>query len=227
MTDVRGPSERRPSASAAERLRGASLPEGDPSWFDPTQDAILTPGRLRGLVHPIRLQLLTLLQDEGPATASQLGRRIGHSSGVTSYHLRILAQHGFVDEDAERGNGRDRYWRSHYRATHFTFRSTEDPGDAETVELAEQFMRMVADTYYERMVRYVDTLVERRAELSHLPWTLSTKALRLSEEEARELARDVMRLLEHYDRRDVPERDGAVDATFQFQMLPDDDPVRS
>jgi len=227
MTDVRGSSDRTAAASAAERLRGASLPEGDPSWFDPKQDAILTPGRLRGLVHPIRLQLLTLLQEEGPATASQLGRRIGHSSGVTSYHLRILAQHGFVDEDAELGNGRDRYWRSHYRATHFTFRSTEDPGDEETVELAEQYMRMVVDTYYERMVRFVDTLVERRAELPHLPWTLSTKSLHLTEDEARELARDVMHLLERYDRRDVAEREGAIDATFQFQMLPDDDPVRS
>src|SRR5262245_51738058 len=206
-------------------LGGASLPEGPPDWFDPTRDAILTPRRLHGLVHPIRLRLLTLLQADGPATASQLGRRVGHSSGVTSYHLRILAEHGFVDEDTERGNGRDRYWRSHYRATHFTFRSTDDPGDAETVELAEQYMRMVIDGYYERMVRFVDSIVDRREELRHAPWTLSTQSLRLTPDEARELARDVRRLLQRYDREHAGERPDAVDATFQYQMLPDDAPT--
>jgi DNA-binding transcriptional ArsR family regulator len=44
-------------------------------------------------------------------TASQLARRLGETSGATSYHLRVLAKHGLIEEDVERGNGRDRWWR--------------------------------------------------------------------------------------------------------------------
>jgi len=65
---------------------------------------------LKGLTHPLRAQLLEVLSALGPATASQLGERLGESSGATSYHLRILEKHGFVQEDATRGTGRERYW---------------------------------------------------------------------------------------------------------------------
>src|SRR5688572_20711916 len=106
---------------------GASLPGGFPEWFDPDRDHMLTPRRLKGLLHPIRVKLLNLLEADGPATASQLGRRIGESSGVTSYHLRILAEHDFIEDDPERSNGRDRWWKPKYRGTAFTFRSPDDP----------------------------------------------------------------------------------------------------
>lgn len=65
--------------------------------------------QLRALAHPLRLQLLQVLSAEGPATASQLGRRLGESSGATSYHLRALHRAGMV-EDAEQRNGRERWW---------------------------------------------------------------------------------------------------------------------
>lgn len=67
---------------------------------------------LKALAHPLRVRLYDLLADEGPATASQLAARLGESSGTTSYHLRQLAKHGFIIEDEERGNRRDRWWRS-------------------------------------------------------------------------------------------------------------------
>jgi DNA-binding transcriptional ArsR family regulator len=65
--------------------------------------------QLRALAHPLRLELLQVLSAEGPATASQLGRRLGESSGATSYHLRALHRAGMV-EDAEQRNGRERWW---------------------------------------------------------------------------------------------------------------------
>ncbi|MFD4635173.1 ArsR/SmtB family transcription factor [Streptomyces sp. NPDC058284] len=66
---------------------------------------------LRGLAHPLRMRLLTSLGVEGPATASQLAARLGESSGATSYHLRQLAEYGFVEDDPDRGKGRERWWR--------------------------------------------------------------------------------------------------------------------
>jgi DNA-binding transcriptional ArsR family regulator len=220
-----------PSADGSGRelpIEGATLPEGWPQWFDPTRDALLTPRRLRGLVHPIRLRLLTLLQEEGPATASQLGRRIGQSSGVTSYHLRILADHGFIDEATDRGNGRDRWWRSRYRTTAFTVRSPDDPLDAEGVEVAEQYVRMVVDNHYARMVGYVDSFMERGEQLAALPWGFADAQIRLTFDEARALSADVNRLVERYRRGPTAgpdERTDGVDAIFMFQMLPDDQPT--
>ncbi|KQX42866.1 ArsR family transcriptional regulator [Devosia sp. Root436] len=72
---------------------------------------------LKALTHPLRLRMLGLLRIEGPATASGLAARLGLNSGATSYHLRQLAQHGFIEEDAARGSQRDRWWRARHEAT--------------------------------------------------------------------------------------------------------------
>ena len=211
----------RPAGQAAP----APPPGGWPSWFDPARDVMLTPRRLRGLVHPFRVRLLYLLETDGPATASQLGRRIGQSSGVTSYHLRMLADLGFVEDDPQRGNGRDRWWRSTHRYTAFTFRSPEDPGDAESMRLAEQYMGLVAQTHHQRMTAYVDTLSGRLVELRTLPWTFSANAIELTHDEARTLAAQVLALVQLYRREPGQEpRDDAARAVFQFQLLPDDQP---
>ncbi len=66
---------------------------------------------LSGLAHPLRVALFQQLTQHGPATATQLGERLGESSGSTSYHLRQLERFGFVETDPERGNGRERWWR--------------------------------------------------------------------------------------------------------------------
>lgn len=58
----------------------------------------------------MRFRLLELLR-EGPSTASRLGRRLGESRGLTSYHLRILARAGAIVEDASLGTRRERWWR--------------------------------------------------------------------------------------------------------------------
>jgi DNA-binding transcriptional ArsR family regulator len=66
---------------------------------------------LRALAHPLRVELLEHLRFEGPATASALARRLGESSGATSYHLRQLAKHGFIEEDERPTHGLERWWR--------------------------------------------------------------------------------------------------------------------
>jgi DNA-binding transcriptional ArsR family regulator len=68
------------------------------------------PGALRALAHPLRLRLLDQLRFAGPATATTLAARLGESSGATSYHLRQLARHGFIEEDLGRGSRRERWW---------------------------------------------------------------------------------------------------------------------
>jgi DNA-binding transcriptional ArsR family regulator len=200
-------------------------PGGWPASLDPTRDLVLTPRRLRGLVHPIRVRLLHLLETDGPATASQLARRIGESSGTTSYHLRILADLGFVEDDPDHGNGRDRWWRVPYRSSAFSFRSPDDPVDAETIGLATEYMRLSVEALHRRMVSFVNTLPDRVEELATLPWTFSESSIEVTHEEARALSAEIHAVVQRFRREPgaQPRGDGAQRAVLQFQMLPEEE----
>ena len=72
---------------------------------------------LRALAHPDRLRILGVLRVEGPTTATALAKRFGLNSGATSYHLRQLHAHGFIDPADDLGNRRERWWRSRHEST--------------------------------------------------------------------------------------------------------------
>ncbi|MSW72103.1 MAG: helix-turn-helix domain-containing protein [Actinobacteria bacterium] len=96
--------------------------------------------------------MLGLLRSDGPATATVLAGRLGLNTGATSYHLRQLAQHGFIEEDTERGNARDRWWRATHEATYTSF-SGEDITDD-----VEAYLATVAMIYGERLRTVVSEL---------------------------------------------------------------------
>ena len=79
-----------------------------PGTADPVR--VLDADALKGLAHPLRVQIFDLLAIHGPQTASGAAERVGESSGVTSYHLRQLAKHGLVREVEGRGTARERWW---------------------------------------------------------------------------------------------------------------------
>ncbi|WP_084959364.1 winged helix-turn-helix domain-containing protein [Thermoactinospora rubra] len=89
---------------------------------------VTDPRVLKAVAHPLRVRLLGLLRADGPATASQLARKVGESSGSTSYHLRELAKYGFIEE-APSGDARERRWRARHRFT--TWNSRELSATAE------------------------------------------------------------------------------------------------
>ena len=113
------------------------------------------PAALRALAHPVRLRLVALLRREGALTASEAGRRLGESSGTTSYHLRQLERFGLVEEAGD-GHGRQRPWRA-------TALYTSWPSVSENEELAEASLvldRFVVGRYAERLGEWI----ERRRE---------------------------------------------------------------
>ncbi len=67
---------------------------------------------MKAFSHPLRMAMYAYLTDHGSATATSLARALNESTGQTSYHLRQLEKHGLVEEDAGRGTGRERWWRS-------------------------------------------------------------------------------------------------------------------
>lgn len=87
---------------------------------DPFHDAKTLDARsLRGLAHPLRMRMFTLLQERGPATGKALSAWLDTSSASASYHLSQLRAHGFIEEVPERGTTRERWWRA--RHTGFRF----------------------------------------------------------------------------------------------------------
>ena len=73
---------------------------------------ITDPEAMRALAHPRRLRIRQFLELNGPATSAMLARELGLNTGATSYHLRELADHGFVEEVPGRARGRERWWRA-------------------------------------------------------------------------------------------------------------------
>lgn len=104
---------------------------------------------LKALAHADRLRILGHLRVSGPATASALARRFGLNSGATSYHLRQLAKFGLIEEVAELGNGRDRWWRASHESTFYE--TAELKGEALEAGLA--FNQAVLSAHVHMMQR--------------------------------------------------------------------------
>ena len=68
------------------------------------------PERIRALAHPLRLEILDLLDTLGEATATECAAATGQTVANCSFHLRTLAKYGFVEEAPRRG--RERPWRA-------------------------------------------------------------------------------------------------------------------
>ncbi|MDM4722301.1 helix-turn-helix domain-containing protein [Micromonospora sp. WMMA1363] len=85
---------------------------------------ITDPSALKAVAHPLRVRLLAALREDGPATATELAHRLGTESGSTSYHLRVLARHGFVEEtsggQAARRHPRERRWQAAHRLSEWS-----------------------------------------------------------------------------------------------------------
>ena len=96
------------------------MPENRPLLTDP--DVLAT------LAHPVRLDVLTYLMSNGPATASTCARAVGDTPSNCSYHVRALARHGLV-EQASSSDGRERPWRA--TITGFEVSPDPDPGTPE------------------------------------------------------------------------------------------------
>lgn len=108
--------------------------EDEKRVLDPERDT----AALKALTHPLRIRLLGMLRQDGPATASELAARTGESSGSTSYHLRVLAKYAFVAE-AEHRDGRERRWRAVHSVTSWSNKAMEaSPGSRAFVGLTRR-----------------------------------------------------------------------------------------
>jgi DNA-binding transcriptional ArsR family regulator len=174
--------------------------------MDRDSTIVPTPRQLRALTHPVRLRMLGILRMEGSKTATSLAQRLGLNTGATSYHLRQLADHGFIEDDADRGTGRERWWRARYTSTRL---EKPMPDAAEEVDA---YLQAVAVVFTEQLQR----AMEERALLPE-PWrqasTFSDWQVRLTPRRAREVVDTLDRLLSGIEDEDEDEA-----ATFTINV---------
>lgn len=161
-----------------------------PPLSDPRREVVLDATTLKALTHPLRPRILSALRLHGPATASKLAEHLGVNTGATSYHVRQLAEAGFVVEASELGNARDRWWRAAHTRTIF------DTHDADQ-ETSAAYLSAVAAGYAENAQRAI-------AEIATLPpeWedagTFSNFTLRLTPEETTTLMDEIISVIRRY-----------------------------
>lgn len=174
---------------------------------------------LKALSHPLRIRMYDLLADDGPATASQLATAVGESSGTTSYHLRVLARHGLIEEDVERGDRRDRWWRVRRGGIQVDARRfREDPA-------AEPVLDAVAGQLWRQASRQLE-IWYRTARRWDEAWiaasTSTTVRLEATSEELAALRDEVIAVLERHrdalQQRQPPP--GATRVMVQFHGFP-------
>ncbi|AUY48434.1 helix-turn-helix domain-containing protein [Streptomyces sp. CB01881] len=109
---------------------------------------------LRGLAHPLRMQIFELLNLDGPSTATRLAERLGENTGTVSWHLRHLAEHGFIEEETGRGTKRERWWRRVPGANRLETADFRD--DPETRGALSLYMHELVQQYFNRVISYIN-----------------------------------------------------------------------
>jgi predicted ArsR family transcriptional regulator len=177
-----------------------------------------TPQQLRALTHPVRLRILGILRTEGPTTATALAQRLGLNTGATSYHLRQLAQHGFIVDDEERGTGRERWWRAAHASTRTSLGTYPDPSDKEALDAYLQTVVVVYTQMLQQAVEERSTLSDEWRNAS----TMSDWRCRLNPEQAERLINTVSELIEEFEEaEELPADDpDGVPYTIMFHSFP-------
>lgn len=188
------------------------MPENPP--VRPTRDI----EAIKVFTHPLRLRLLRLLRSEGPATASGLGRILGATPSLISYHLREMAKYGFIGEDPEgSADGRERRWRAE---NDLRFSTADFAGDEVGLEVADSVIRvMQADVseLFDKSLRHVRSLGPDWQDASFS----ATPAMRLSASELKALWTDLMDVVARYRGRegDFDPETGAARERVLLQLL--------
>lgn len=179
----------------------------------PEQAGSRVPTRIEmwATAHPVRLRIFELLR-EGPSTASRLARRIGESSGTTSYHLRQLERARAIEDAPELGTKRERWWR---RRDAVTLMPTDD--DAEGRAITARMFAIFFARDAEARARFIVAQPDVSAAW-HRGAFVGNWFVDLTPDEAAELGTRVFALVDEYRTRPAPE--GADRALVSISALP-------
>lgn len=213
----------------ADRKRStAATPTGAPLPVDAARGAAQPQrGRpigaedLKAFTHPLRMAMYGMLRDHGPATATQLARLLGESSGQTSYHLRQLERHGFVEDDPEHTGGRERWW----RPVGFSLEPETLLDDPASVLAARAMVEQDIAERARVLRRWAESVFTGEIATGEDDQVLDSRTARLTPAEAGELIHAVQSVMEeHVGRADARRAEGDTAGVrrtrIYFDVLP-------
>ena len=171
---------------------------------------ITDPRALRALAHTLRLDLIELLAELGPATAATCARALGTSQASCSFHLRQLAKYGFVERAPDSGDGRERPW----RLTDVKQSWSSDEPTPATDQLERVFIQREAD----RMLGWLGVAPAEPEEWRRAAF-LGGMTLPLTAEELRSAGERLRAVLEPYVERLEDPSTRPPDARFVRLLL--------
>ncbi len=181
---------------------------------------------LKAMAHPLRVQILRILELRRRASVTSLAEELGETTGATSYHLRQLAQHGFVEQfvpddepsPGKRSAGRkQRWWRMAVDEIHMT--GLEFLENADTREAAGFLLREYQSDRSRRLANWFATATEWPAQWQKASSDMDGH-LDLSPTQARALADEMRTLVDKY--RALKPGRGARPVDVQYAVFPAD-----
>ncbi|MER7614015.1 ArsR/SmtB family transcription factor [Nonomuraea wenchangensis] len=179
-------------------------------------DPIVDLASAKALANPVRQRILRELEILGEATSTVLAGHLGITTGGTSYNLRVLARHGFVEEVPDRGQGRERWWKLSSLSLRFPLLSRQSPElQAAIKKLNELWLNEDLETF-----ALFQAQRERLGEWSDaVPY--SRGSIRLTLDELENFFEDYLALLKRYQREPEETPPGSRTVLTRFIAFPD------
>lgn len=161
-------------------------------------EEIVDPAVLKAMSHPLRRRIMAELR-RGPASSTTLAAALDENTGSTSYHLRELARHGFVEDEPALGKGKERWWRAVKRDLRYPRRGARTP------EMAAALDELNNAQLAEDLLAW-SKFQARSGEMGSwgdaVPY--SRGSIVVTQDELREFFEDYLALMKRYWREDVP-----------------------
>jgi DNA-binding transcriptional ArsR family regulator len=107
------------------------------------------PAVLRALAHPLRVEILAVIDELEEATATQIAERVGESPSNCSFHLRTLEKAGFIVRAEAKGTSKP--WRSAHRSRDLR----PDPDDVDSVRSSSTIGALYVQHEADRMIKFL------------------------------------------------------------------------
>ncbi|WP_246064224.1 ArsR/SmtB family transcription factor [Nonomuraea longispora] len=152
------------------------------------------PKAMRALAHSARLTILAHLGDHGSATATEVAESAGITPSAASYHLRMLAKYGFVEDAPPRGDGRERLW----KVVDAPIGVGINPGDPPEVREAKKSLIAAFNNKAQEEAERAWAHLDGDTDEWRFASGFSRTRIRVGAEELAQLNRDIMKLIEPY-----------------------------
>ncbi|MEV0169181.1 metalloregulator ArsR/SmtB family transcription factor [Nonomuraea fuscirosea] len=182
-------------------------------------EGLSDPKAMRALAHPARLMILNRLNVEGSATATEVAEIAGITPSAASYHLRMLAKYGFVEDAPPRGDGRERLWKAVGKPVSVGVLPDDQPDVREAKVTLITAFRREANEEAERALANIDQEPEEWRDAT----LFGRYRIRVDAEELAQLNREIGKLIEPFvvqRRREGVAPKGARVAEAQVNLFP-------